>query len=145
MDASDFFAQPGYKPLLVQNQYGGSVGAPVKKDRAWLFGAYEGTHTRSESVGVRAPLPTAAYAQGNFGSTAIYRSAVQCGKSERLGLDSRSQFPGNIIPASRFDKIGQQVLKLLSAAQPARAANNLRGNVPQLQSITTWWCAATSR
>jgi hypothetical protein len=34
LDASSFFAQPGSKPLLVQNRYGGSAGAPIVRNRA---------------------------------------------------------------------------------------------------------------
>lgn len=128
LDAANFFAQAGYKPLLVQNQYGGSVGAPVKKDRAWVFGAYEGTHTRSESVGI-ATLPTLALRQGNFGSTAIYDPLSTAGST-------RTQFPGNAIPASRFDKVGQQLLDYYPLPNLAGTANNFNRNVPQLQSVS---------
>jgi hypothetical protein len=108
LDAFNFFAQPGSKPLLVQNQYGGSVGAPLVKNRAWIFGAYEGTHTRSELVGF-ATVPTAAMRQGNFGSTAIFDPLSTAPNPNGSGY-IRTQFQGNLIPASRFDKIGQEVL-----------------------------------
>ena len=45
LDAANFFAQPGNKPMLVQNQYGGSLGGPMVKNHGWIFGAYEGIHT----------------------------------------------------------------------------------------------------
>jgi Carboxypeptidase regulatory-like domain len=125
LDAANFFAQAGYKPLLVQNQYGGSIGAPVKKDRAWVFGAYEGTHQRSESVGI-ATLPTAAMRAGDFGSTAIY---------DPLSGAVRTQFPSNVIPANRFDKIGEQLLNFYPLPNLAGTANNFNRNVPQLQSV----------
>ncbi len=50
LDAANYFAVNGHKPLLVQNQYGASLGGPVVKDHAWLFGAYEGLRDRSESA-----------------------------------------------------------------------------------------------
>jgi hypothetical protein len=131
MDASDFFAQAGVKPLLVQNQYGGSLGAPVRKDRAWIFGAYEGTHIRSEAASV-ASVPTAANQQGNFGSTAIFDPASTAANPSGSG-SVRTQFPGNIIPASRFDKIGQQLLSFYPQPNRAGLVNNYASNIPQLQ------------
>ncbi len=131
MDASDFFAQPGVKPLLVQNQYGGSLGAPVIKNRAWVFGAYEGTHTRSESVAF-ATLPTAAMRAGNFGSTPIFDPATTAPNPNGSGY-VRTEFPGNVIPASRFDPIGQQIINFYPAPNLPGLANNYTANVPQLQ------------
>ncbi|MBI3684448.1 MAG: carboxypeptidase regulatory-like domain-containing protein [Acidobacteria bacterium] len=37
--ARDFFAPPGPVPHLVFNQYGGALGGPIVKNRAWVFGA----------------------------------------------------------------------------------------------------------
>jgi hypothetical protein len=133
LDAANFFAQSGYKPLLVQNQYGGSVGAPIKKDRAWIFGAYEGTHQRSESVGITT-VPTAALRAGNFGSTAIYDPLSTAPNPSGSG-SIRTQFPGNVIPANRFDKVGQQLLNYYPLPNVAGTANNFNRNVPQLQSV----------
>ncbi|MGH9666283.1 MAG: carboxypeptidase regulatory-like domain-containing protein, partial [Bryobacteraceae bacterium] len=130
LDAEDFFAKTN-KPLLVQNQFGASAGGPIVKDRAWIFGAYEGTHIRSEAAGL-ATVPTAAMAQGNFGSTAIFDplSTVQNPKGSGY---TRTQFPGNAIPASRFDKIGAQLLGYYPLPNQAGAVNNYAANVPQIQ------------
>src|SRR5436305_9868736 len=48
------------KPQFNQNQFGGTLGGPVVKDRTFLFGSYEGRRIRQ---GIRSPLvfvPTAA-------------------------------------------------------------------------------------
>src|SRR3954463_3958176 len=48
------------KPQFNQNQFGGTLGGPVLKDRTFLFGSYEGRRIRQ---GIRSPLvfvPTAA-------------------------------------------------------------------------------------
>ena len=42
VDARNFFATVGGRPELRQNQFGGSLGGPIKKDKAFYFGDYEG-------------------------------------------------------------------------------------------------------
>jgi hypothetical protein len=131
LDASNYFAR-GSRPLLVQNQYGGSVGAPIVRNRAWLFGAYEGTHIRSESVGF-ATLPTLAMRQGNFGSTPIFDPLSTVPNPSGSGF-VRTAFSGNVIPPSRFDSVGQKIINLYPAPNLPGVANNFSRNVPQFQS-----------
>ena len=81
--------------------------------------------------------------QGNFGSTAVYDPLTNAPNPNGTG-SVRTQFPGNIIPASRFDKIGQQLLNYYP--QPNRpGVNNYERTSPSSKSITTWSSAVTSR
>jgi hypothetical protein len=41
LDARNFFAQ-GINPPFKRNQFGGALGGPIKKDRTFIFGNYEG-------------------------------------------------------------------------------------------------------
>ena len=135
LDAANFFAQPGNKPMLVQNQYGGSLGGPVEKNHAWIFGAYEGTHTLSESVGF-ATVPTAAMLQGNFGSTAIFDPLSTTTNPKGSG-SVRTEFPNNVIPASRFDPVGRKFIDYYPAPDLPGQANNFDDytrNVPDLKT-----------
>jgi len=50
-------------PRLLRNTFGGSVGGPIKKDRAYFFLAYEGQRTR-ESLQVQHPVPSLALRDG---------------------------------------------------------------------------------
>jgi len=128
LDAVNFFAPSGSKPLLVQNLYGGSLGGPLKKDRAWLFGAYEGEHIRSESTSNSA-VPTAAQHNGNFGSTSIFDPFSTAPNPNGSG-SVRTQFPGNAIPASRFNSIGKSIMDRYPLPNNG---NFFANNLPQLQ------------
>ena len=49
LNANDYFlelaGQP--KPVLTRNQYGGTLGGPLVKNRLFFFGSYQGTHERN--------------------------------------------------------------------------------------------------
>jgi hypothetical protein len=64
MDSSDHFTQT-VQPLK-QNQFGGTFGGPIVKDKTFLFGYYEGFRNRQGKT-VAATVPSAAEKQGNFG------------------------------------------------------------------------------
>jgi len=58
-DAYDTFAKhtpDPTKPALRQNQYGGSLGGPIKKDKLFFFGNYEGIR-RTQGVVKSIPVP----------------------------------------------------------------------------------------
>jgi hypothetical protein len=64
LDAIDFFA-PIVNPLH-QNQFGGSVGGPILKDKLFYFGSYQGTRFSTANNGQIAFVPNAAERTGNF-------------------------------------------------------------------------------
>ena len=41
LDARDYLATTGRMPELRQNQFGGSIGGPIQKDKAFFFFDYE--------------------------------------------------------------------------------------------------------
>ena len=100
------------------NQFGGAVGGPIKKDKIFIFGDYQGTRSHIGGSG-QERIPTAAERSGNFSALlpgnpiydpfettdATHQTLVlnANGNPIVLPLDQRTQFPGNIIPASRLN------------------------------------------
>ena len=63
---------PGATPAFKQNQFGGSLGGPIKKGNTFFFGDYEGLRLR-QGITFTSSVPTLARRQGNFtGLATIY-------------------------------------------------------------------------
>jgi hypothetical protein len=57
MDAMNYFDVPGVKPAFKRNQFGGTLGSPIKKDKAFFFINYEGLRSATGST-ERGVVPT---------------------------------------------------------------------------------------
>jgi hypothetical protein len=94
MDSRNFFA--ARTEPLHRNQYGGTVGGPVRKNRDFFFAYYEGQRD-SEGTTQAAIVPTAAERSGNFSGV----TDPTTGQSVPLINEFSGQaFPGNTIPGS---------------------------------------------
>lgn len=78
LDARNFFATD--RPEFIRNQYGGAVGGPIRKNKTFIFGSYEGLRlTQGQTVGSLVPTP--AEKAGNFSSFLTGQSANLCASS----------------------------------------------------------------
>lgn len=123
LNARNFFAAS--KPVLRQNQFGGSLGGPVElpgyngKNRTFFFVSYQGIRIRQQNILTFFP-PTAAELSGDFS---------QSGKPV-VDPSTGHPFPGNQIPASRFDPLAANIAKLYFPAP-----NQPNGQIIQLVGI----------
>ena len=110
LDAKNFFDRPGPIPEYRRNQYGASIGGPIKKNKTFYFADYEGNRIRQGITKV-ATEPTAAMKGGDFSapSTVIYDPATLQTVNGHL---QRSPFAGNIIPVQRIGQVGENVVNL---------------------------------
>ena len=141
------------KPPFVQNNFGGSMGGPVLRNKLFFFGSYEGYRNR-EGVLFRRTVPTAAMKAGDFsdyrgsGQTVvpIYDPWTQCGITNpgtgvfngvcgAPGVPNRQQFPGNIIPANRISPIAKKFLAFPIYAEPTVAGRWTTNNFEKNASI----------
>ena len=99
LNARNFFAGPT-KPQLIQNQFGGVGGGPVRKDKLFVFGSYEVLRIRTSSLLTSAFPLTAAERAGDFSSV---RTAI------RNPLTGQA-FPSNQIPANQIDPVARNLL-----------------------------------
>lgn len=73
LDANNFFNNASGVPIapLRNNNFGGTVGGPIKKDKIFFFFDYDGTRSRTASTD-QAGVPSAAERKGNFGELCGY-------------------------------------------------------------------------
>jgi len=150
------------RPYVRQNQYGVAIGGPIIKNRTFWFADWQGTRVRSLAGivpglgGITTPItiPKQAFKNGDFssllsGSTlgvdALGRAIPQGGiydmNTQRAAPDGRpvrDLFPGNIIPASRFDPAAKKLIDLYPSPNQnltdLRPANNYLPTAPALQN-----------
>jgi len=117
LTAKNFFATGLPKAPYNRNEFGGSLGGPIKKEKLFFFGSYEALIFRSSQTNLSAQ-PTAALQQGNFtGLPAVIDPYTQL------------PFPGNQIPATRINSVAKGLFPYFDTPnQPTSAAGGLGTN-----------------
>ena len=130
LNANDFFrkiAPPingvpnNRRQVLSQNQYGGVIGGPIKKDKLFVFGSYQETWQRNgiASSGASAPtlppIPT-----GDRSNTAAFRAALGAAICPANNpTNNRDQtFEGGVQVACNGSNINPVAINLLQLKNP---------------------------
>ena len=123
-DARDFF-NTGEKPDHVRDQYGFSVGGPLKKNKTFFFTDFEKVR-QQDPINLEGIVPTALERTGDFskspansidqsdptGPTMDAGIYDPCAGNQGGPACPHNKFPGNVIPANEIDPIGQAILNL---------------------------------
>jgi hypothetical protein len=107
LDAKNFFDDPARSiPPYHQNQFGGSLGGPIRPNHAFFFMNYEGLRIL-QSVTNTTLLPPAAIRQGDFSGI-----NPQTGNPFPAIIDPSTgqPFPGNKIPPGQIDPVSRAIL-----------------------------------
>ena len=118
-DAHNYF-DPKDQPVppLRQNQFGGVLGGPLKRDRSFFFVSYEGPRM-NRSLTRTFSVPSDAVRGGNFAGLATI-----CDPQTVPATGSCTPFPNNQIPAGRIDPIAAAFLQQVPrATAPAQLQN----------------------
>jgi hypothetical protein len=111
-DARPFNSISSSLPRNQRNQFGGALGGPVRKDKLFFFGSYEGLRLRQAGVNLTTiAVPTAQERTGDFRGSLVPVFDPNS-VSSPSAANPRLPFPGNIIPA---DRINRQTLAALAA------------------------------
>ncbi|MGO9273658.1 MAG: carboxypeptidase regulatory-like domain-containing protein [Terriglobia bacterium] len=126
-----------------ENNFGGTLGGPIRKDKTFFFFSYEGDRFTNFSYSGLTSIPTAAMKGGDFGSflgalvgtdalgRPVYTNEIYDPTSTRTvlagatdpvtglvnnsGSDAsiRDPFPGNVIPTGEFSKATSVLIPLM--------------------------------
>ncbi len=133
MDARDYFLPPALEqPLFIQHQFGGSLGGPIVKNRAWWHGAFQRTHI-SEGETNRATVPLPNQIGGVF-PNAVFDPLSTRPNPNGAGF-VRDRFANDTIPVARMDPVGRSLAQLFPAPNLAGTANNYVNNPIQATRV----------
>jgi hypothetical protein len=108
-----------------RNQFGGTVGGPIVKNKIFFFAGYQGTKTRTTPASTEAFVPTADMLRGDF--TTIASAACQAGRA----ITMLSPFVANRISPVSFSPAAVKIAAKLP--QPQNACGNIRYVLPDRQ------------
>ncbi len=119
-DSPNYFRPVGEPvPPLRQDQFGGTLGGPLRRNRSFFFGSFEELRMK-RSLTRTFSVPTSAVRAGNFAGLGSI-----CDPLTISTTGSCVPFPNNQIPAGRIDSIAATLLQQVPAATSGGSTQNL--------------------
>ncbi|HLI33957.1 MAG TPA: TonB-dependent receptor [Terriglobia bacterium] len=143
LNARNFF-QPDVTPYK-QNEFGATAGGPIKKDKAFIFGWYDGFRlSEGVSTGL-ATVPTEAMKQGDFRDFGTTNSTGQFVQTPLYDPTTHTtcgpEICNNIVNSNAFDPVSKKVLPLFPSptnSSPFAVVNNYTAAVVNPEQINQW-------
>jgi hypothetical protein len=133
LDANNYFAQT--KEPLKQNQFGATIGGPIKRDKTFFFGFYEGFRNRQGETALTT-VPSVKERTGDFSQLCPegFTSGFCNNPSHQLfNVFANAPYPNNQVPPSQINSISQT---LLSFFPLPNAGTNLFSTTQTLSNDT---------
>ena len=104
------------KPDFSQHQYGGTISGPIVKDKTFYFFDYQGYHV-NQGATYTSTVPSAKMRAGDFSelNRTIYDPLTHL------------PFPGNVIPANRWDPAAKNILSQMIPEADAAGTRSSTG------------------
>lgn len=128
LNARNYFAAGAEIPRYRRNQFGYTLGGPIRKNRTYFFTDYQGSRWGLGRVRI-STVPTALQRQAVF-SEAVSGRPVAIYDPATTRIDSgrtvRDLFPGATIPVARWDAAARMLVAAYPTANLNGTANNYR-------------------
>ena len=117
VDANNYFAQT--KEPLKQNQFGATIGGPIKKDKTFIFGFYEGFRNRQGETALTT-VPSLKQRTGDFSELCPegFTDGFCNNPAHQLfNVFANAPYPNNQVPQAQFNSVSQESAELLPASK----------------------------
>jgi len=129
-DARNYFDQ-GAAPAFHQNQFGASVGGPIRRNKMFFFGNYEGFR-ETQPTTVYSRVPTARQLAGDFSAS----------PKQLVSPFTNLAYAGNQIPRGDFSPAALKMLAYYPAANGEFSGGN---NNVTVENTTSNWDQGSGR
>ena len=118
LNAQNFFATPTSRDALHRNQYGGTIGGPIVKNKVFSFGGYQETVIRNISGANIVYVPTQAVLNGDWsaiesGTPTSTGEICEAGGRQLVHPGTTTPYTGNQIPTSSYNLAALAYVKLI--------------------------------
>ncbi len=142
LNARNFFL-PAVTPYH-QNEFGVNAGGPIKKNKAFIFGYYDGFRLSEGTATGLATVPTTAMKNGDFtdfGTTSngVFTQTPLYDPTTKTTCGP--EICNNIVSQSAFSPVSSKILPLFptpSVTSPSAVVNNFQATVVNPESINEW-------
>jgi hypothetical protein len=137
LNARNYFQRSNpTKPDYRRNQFGGTLGGPLLKDRTFFFVDYQGQR-QSIAKSVTSVVPTVLQRQGIFTEAIGGRVPVIYDPSTTVG-STRTPFANNTIPLSQMDPVALALLQRYPLPTSAGTSNNYTRTADEIDNQDQW-------